>query len=195
MEQSENDCLLLVVGEDYLKSKGTWAKVGVRIDAAVGVGLSAPEGTERNIEEVGQAGIPVVSAMATVGCLEGWRMALMEGMSWRSVSAPSVSAFSPQDSSSSPSQSSFDHLIDMQHETSVDDKESYNAPFIRPWMHGLVNADQDRSPFNLDVACIRVCMRVCHTAPCKRPLQGIHFCLHHSFVDSSQQLTSYQHHT
>lgn len=37
----------------------------------------------------------------------------MEGMSWRAVSALSVSAFSPQDSSSSPSQSSFVHLIEM----------------------------------------------------------------------------------
>ena len=104
MKQSGSHCLLLVVGEDYLRFGGRYAKVGARIEWAVGVGLSAPEGTKRNIEEVGQAGVLAVSVVAMVGCLEGWRMA-PAGMSWQAVSAPSVSAFSSQHSSSSPFQS------------------------------------------------------------------------------------------
>ena len=79
--------------------------MGARIDGAVGVGLSAPEGTKRNIEEVGQAGVLLVSVVAMLRCLEGWRMA-SAGMSWQAGSAPFVSAFSSQDSCSSPFQSS-----------------------------------------------------------------------------------------
>lgn len=83
----------------------SFAKVGARIDAAVGAGLSAPEGTEQNIEEVGQAEVLSVSAMVMVGCLEGWRLPLA-GMSWRALSAledPSVLVSLLEDSSSSPS--------------------------------------------------------------------------------------------
>lgn len=84
--------------------------MGSRIDEVFGEGLSALEGTERNIEEVGQAEVLSVSSVAMVGCLEGWKMWKMSlaGMSWRAVAAPSVSLFSLrlEDSSSSPSQSS-----------------------------------------------------------------------------------------
>lgn len=105
MKQSGSHCLLLMVGEDYLRFGGRYARVDARIVGAVGVGLSAPEETKRNIEEVGQAGVLAVSVVAMVGRLEGWRMA-PAGMSWQGVSAPSVSAFSSQDFSSSPFQSS-----------------------------------------------------------------------------------------
>ena len=44
-----------------------YGKVSARIEGGVGVRLSAPGGTERNIEEVGQAEDLTVFAMATVG--------------------------------------------------------------------------------------------------------------------------------
>ena len=50
----------------------------------------------------------------------------IEGMSWRAVSASSVSAFSPPGSSSSPSQSSFVHLSDMQYATSAEEKDFHS---------------------------------------------------------------------
>lgn len=71
MRQSGSHCLLLVAGEDYLRLGRRYAKVGARADGAVGAGLSAPEETKGNIEEVGQVEVLVVSAMAMVGCLEG----------------------------------------------------------------------------------------------------------------------------
>ena len=58
-------------------------------------------------------------------------------MSWRSVSASFVPAFSPQHSSSfSQSQSCCAHLIDMRHDTSVGDKESH----IGYTIHRTLNA-------------------------------------------------------
>lgn len=57
MKRSESRYSLLLVGEGY------W-RLG---EGGVGVRLSAPEGTERNIEEVGQAEDLTVFAMATVG--------------------------------------------------------------------------------------------------------------------------------
>ena len=68
MKQSGSHCLLLVAGGDNL---GRYAKVRARADGTAGAGLSAPEETKRNIEEVGQVEVLVVSAMAMVGCLEG----------------------------------------------------------------------------------------------------------------------------
>ena len=67
MKRLENRYSLLVVGEGYWRLGELYEKVGARIEGDVGVRLSAPEGTERNIEEVGQAEDLTVFAMATVG--------------------------------------------------------------------------------------------------------------------------------
>lgn len=67
MKRLESRWSLLVVGEGYWRLGAMYGKVSARIEGGVGVKLSAPEGTERNIEEVGQAEDLTVSAMATVG--------------------------------------------------------------------------------------------------------------------------------
>ena len=105
MKQCARHCLLLVVGEDYSGFGARHAVVRARTDGAVGAGLSGPVGTERNIEEVGQADCLTVSAMAMVGYLKVWRM-LLAGMSWRGVSAPSVSTLLLRNAFFSPSPSS-----------------------------------------------------------------------------------------
>lgn len=109
MRQPGSDRLSLVVGVGFSRRWERYAKVGGRVDGVVGADLSAPEGREGNIEEVGQGGVLIVSVTATVGCSEAPEMwMLLVGMSWRAVSVLSVSAFSLalQVSSSSPSQSS-----------------------------------------------------------------------------------------
>ena len=110
MKQSGSHRLSLVVGVESLRLGEMYAIAGRGIDGGVEEDLSALEGTEKNTEEVGQAEILTVSARAMVGCLEVWMMTLagisLAGRFLRAVSAPSVSASSLQDISSSLSQSS-----------------------------------------------------------------------------------------
>lgn len=147
MKCSGSHCLLPVVGEDHLRARGRYAKVGAKTEGAVGAGLSAPEERERNIEGVGQAGVLTVSATAVVGYLEGRRTSA--GMSWRAVVAPFVLAFSTPDSSSSPSQSSL--LGCFSNATSAEEMT------ITPYSHTTLNGNpsQRRSrQLNLDSACV-----------------------------------------
>lgn len=62
------------MGEDCWRLEGRYAKVGAGVDGVVGATLSAPEGREESIEEVGQSGVLSVSSMAAVvaSCLEGY---------------------------------------------------------------------------------------------------------------------------
>ena len=105
MKQSVRHCLLLAVEEDYLDFGARYAMVHARADGGVEADLSGRVGRERNIEEVGQAEVPIEFAMVKVGCLKVWRM-LLAGTSRQAVSAPPVSTFLPQDSFFSLSQSS-----------------------------------------------------------------------------------------
>ena len=77
MKQPGSHYLMPVIGPDYLWLGRWYANMAARIDGATGVGLSAPQGTKPNIEEVDRAGIPSVCVMAMVGCLEERMLARM----------------------------------------------------------------------------------------------------------------------